>query len=167
MLQIKFYPDSDRENVTQAIQEYQQIWENEGPKFVEVIEKTSGLKFVESFINVIVFEGPSRSRPLCLRASYDVETKKATLIHELCHRLFIGNKITKRQDINDSTELVSHKNINLILYDIWVELFGRKVADHQVQVESVRQPFYKDAWVWTLSITAEERKVKLKELCSR
>jgi len=164
MLQIKFHPDSDKEDVSQAVTEYQLIWNKEGLKFIEAIEKTSDLKFVESFINAIVLEWPSNFRPLCFRASDNLETKKATLIHELCHRLISGNRINIKGKM-DSLE--SHKDVDLILYDIWIYLFGEEFAKRHVELECQYRPFYKQAWDWTMTMTAEERKVKFKELCSQ
>lgn len=56
MLNIKFYPDSDRPELEKATREYQKIWEKEGKRIVEVMERISGLKFKERLINVLVYE---------------------------------------------------------------------------------------------------------------
>jgi len=156
MLTITFYPDSDEDALIQASEDYQNIWDNEGEDIVSKIAEISNLKFIEKYINAVVFEGMSFSHPLSLRASYTAETKKATLIHELCHRLTFGNNLKHPTD-NENLQLTIHKKINLILYDIWVELYGEKFADEQVEIESKRQPFYKEAWNWALKYSKSER----------
>ncbi|KPV63354.1 MAG: acetyltransferase [Candidatus Bathyarchaeota archaeon BA1] len=164
MLAIKFYPESDKPEFIQAAQEYQDIWNKEGKRIVDVIEKTSGLKFVEKSINALVFEGRSCSYPLLLRESYPKEVKKAMLIHELCHRLLSGNNV--KIEAKDSTKksLEVHKAINLILYDIWAELYGRSFADRMVEKESKLAIVYRKAWKWALSFNKEDGAKKFLEL---
>src|SRR5947207_3239252 len=82
---IRFSPQS--EAFAAAAREYQTIWSAESVRAIEVMERVSRLKFLESEIRAIVFEGVSQSgfgkTPMMLRASYPADTKKATLIHEL------------------------------------------------------------------------------------
>jgi hypothetical protein len=55
------------------------------------MEAASGLKFEDREVKAMVLEVSSDSgykeKPMHLRASYPPDTKKATLIHELGHRL--------------------------------------------------------------------------------
>src|SRR5687768_8545378 len=123
-MNITFYPDSDDQKLITATEEYKKIWVQDGKRIIVVIEKVSGLKFKESFINAIVYEGISNSHPLALRSSYDVAIKKGTLIHELLHRLLVGNKVHIDSNSSNNVSLEVHKVLDLILYDIWIELFG-------------------------------------------
>ena len=56
-----------------------------------------------------------------------------------------------------------HSVLFLILYDIWVDLYGNKFADEQVEVEKKRRGPYPAAWTYALSMTREERKKKFAE----
>ena len=84
-------------------------------------------------IKAIVFEGISNSgykwKPMRMRASYPPDTKRATLVHELAHRLIA--------DLS-SWNLEEHPIIFLFVYDVWVKLWGQEFADEQVAVESER-----------------------------
>src|SRR4051812_37311129 len=91
---ITFVAESD--SFATATHEYEQLWASEGDRIVAAMEESSGLTFVypnfaDSSIMAIVLEGVSnsgyRESPMRLRASYPTDTKKATLIHELGHRL--------------------------------------------------------------------------------
>lgn len=162
---MKFHPDSDRLELVKAAKKYQKIWDNESRKIVGVMEKISSLKFKEKFINALIYEGISFSHPLRLRASYSTEIKKATLIHELCHRLLVGNKIETPKISKDEDEsLEIHKVIYLILYDIWVDLYGERFAKRNVKVEFGRDPKYRKAWDWALSFNKKTRVRKFSQL---
>ncbi len=165
MLKITFFPDSDKQEFVDATKHYQQIWDKEGKKIVRVIEKVSNLKFTEKIINAVVLEGgASLSHPLGLRASYPLEVKKATLIHELCHRLMTGNNIKFRFESFVNRPVEIHKILNLILYDIWVKLYGKDFADRNVEVERQRAQIFKGAWDLALGFEKHERKRRFKEI---
>jgi hypothetical protein len=162
MLQINFYPESNKKEYIKAAEEYQKIWGKEGAKIVKVIEKYSGLTFKTKVINALTFEGISYSMPMQLRSSYNSSRKKAALIHELIHRLLIDNNFWFKQ--KNFTEEV-HKVIDLILYDIWVDLLGKDGAEDNKKVEiSYGNPAYKKAWEWALSFSKEERAKKFKKM---
>jgi len=164
-MKITFHPDSNTQEFIQATKEYQNIWNEDGQEIVKKIEMFSGLKFKENDINSIVFEGISQSHPLSLRASYSKDVKKATLVHELIHRIFVGNniKVTGSEKIS----LAVHKLLDLILFDIWVDLYGEEFAIHQVKIESQRTEDYRLAWEYALSFTSEERMKMFKQLTSK
>jgi hypothetical protein len=166
MLEIKFYPESDKQEFIEAVKEYQGICDKEGPGIIKTIEKVSGLKFTEKFINAIVFDGISHSHPLRLRFSYPHEVKKATLIHELCHRLLEGNEIEMETNDPEIRSLELHKCLDLILYDIWEELYGEGFAKRNAKVECGRGPLYKNAWDWALSFDRKTRQAKFAGLVS-
>src|SRR5262245_43753175 len=160
-IKMNFTPESEK--YAEATKEYHEIWNTEGRKMVEAMEIVSGLKFYETEIPVIVFEGASSSgygdTPMKLRASYPEEVKKATLIHELGHRL-ISQLRNRPKDIDE------HRILFLYLYEVWTKLYGRDFADRMVEVEKKRKGIYdyETAWNWALSLSADQRAAKLKEI---
>src|SRR4029453_11177291 len=78
-LRLHFSPESER--FAEAAREYQSLWEGEGSRITAAMEPVSGRKFPEQAIEVVVYEGISRSSsagsPMRTRASYPVATKKA------------------------------------------------------------------------------------------
>jgi len=162
MLQINFYPESDKKEFIKAAEEYQKIWQEEGQKIVKAIEKYSGLTFKTKVINALTFEGISSSIPMRLRSSFNLNRKKGALVHELIHRLLIDNNFWFKQK-NFTEEL--HKVIDLILYDIWIDLLGKEEAKDNKKVEiSYGDPAYKKAWAWALSFSKEERAKQFQEM---
>ena len=162
MLSLNFISE---EEFSPAAKEYELIWQQAGTKIVNKFKELSGLDFVEKSVYVIVFEGISNSgmvntSPIRLRASNDHNHKIAALTHELGHRLLFGNKIKKEG-------LGIHQLLDLILYDLWVDTYGKNFADGQVERESNRvNPVapYKECWQWALSLTREERHKKIREI---
>jgi hypothetical protein len=129
------------------------------------MEKISGLKFKETEIETIVLEGVSNSgrpggSPMKMRASYTPDTKKATLVHELGHRHI--SQLQKRPDNIDE-----HSVLFLILDDIWVDLYGKKFADEQVEIKKSRRGPYPAAWQFALRMTKKERERKFREIVSQ
>jgi hypothetical protein len=159
---IHFEPQSPTEAFIKAAAEYDALWKAEGARMVEAMERITGLPFEEREIKAVIYEGVSFSgsgdRPMQLRASYPAEVKKATLIHELSHRMLSRVKTT--------AEIDEHRKIFLVLYDIWVTLYGKEFADQNVAVESKRKGLYdyESAWKWALTMSAEDRAAKFKTL---
>src|SRR6266540_1381083 len=83
VLQIVFQPDSDQ--YAEAAKEYEAIWARDGAKITAAMEAASGLKFEDRQVKAMVLEVSSSSgykeKPMQLRASYPLDTKRATLIH--------------------------------------------------------------------------------------
>jgi hypothetical protein len=159
-VKINFTPESDKFEA--ATKEYQALWRTEGDRMIAALEKVSGVKFKETEFDAIVFEGVSRSgrpggSPMKMRASYSPDTKKATLIHEIGHRHV--SQLPRRP-----SDLDEHSFLFLILYDIWVELYGTKFADEQVDVEKKRGGPYPAAWRYALAMTKKEREDKFREI---
>jgi hypothetical protein len=155
-LRIVFRADSDQ--FAAAAHEYESIWAKDGSRISAAMEAVSGLKFEDREVEAIVLEVASSSgykeTPMQLRASYPMDTKKATLIHELGHRL--------ESDIFHHDE-DDHKYLFLWVYDVWSKLYGREFADAQVAVEKQRGRMYPAAWDYALSFNAEQRAAKWKE----
>lgn len=160
-IKMAFTPES--ENFVDATRRYQEIWNAEGMKMIEAMQIVSGLRFLEKEISVIVFEGASSSgfedKPMKLRASYPDEVKRATLIHELGHRLSTQLK-------NRPKDLDEHRILFLYLYDVWAKLYGRTFADRMVEVEKKRKGIYdyETAWNWALSLSENERAARFREI---
>jgi hypothetical protein len=155
-LEVVFQPGS--EQFSQAAAEYQRIWDEDGPRITAAMEAQSGLRFEDREVKAIVLEVSSSSgykdKPMQLRASYPFDTKKATLIHELGHRL--------QSDLFHHDE-DDHKYLFLWIYDVWVKLYGREFADAQVAVEKQRGRMYPAAWDFALAFTSEQRASTWKE----
>ena len=147
---VEFVPQS--ETFASAVGEYERIWAADGRRILRAMQEVSGLTFTDTAITAIVFEGVSssgfRDTPMRLRASYSLDTKKATLIHELGHRLQSG--------LFRQTE-EEHGPLFLWLYDTWAQLYGREFADAQVAVEKRRRGPYPKAWEDALSLMPKQR----------
>lgn len=159
-MQVIFSPEAEK--YARATTEYRDIWNNDGKRIVEAMERVSGVGFTEREVRVIVYEGVSwsgfKNEPMKLRASYKSDVKKAALIHELGHRL-IG-RIPKTKEMDE------HRVLFLVLYDVWESLYGRDFADRMVKVEKGRKGLYdyESAWKWALSMSKGERAAKFKAL---
>jgi hypothetical protein len=151
---ITFTPQDQK--FVEAAETYRRLWADEGSKIIEAMERGTGLTFLENHVEAVIFEGPSSSgfgdRPMYLRASYPADVKKATMVHELGHRLIAQLR-------NRPADLDEHRVLFLFLYDVWESLWGRDFADEQVKVESGRTGLYDyaTAWKWALSISKAER----------
>jgi len=159
---------------SEAVEGYERIWKEDGGKMVGILEKISGLKFKETLINVVVFKArmPSHAYPMALRADLSEERMRAVLIHELGHRLLNGNGIKlvgKGGKPAADMELEQHKNLSLILYDVWVEVYGKDFADRNVDLDFTlkRTTALRKAWKWALKFSKEERKRKFQELVEK
>lgn len=161
-LEVNFEPAD--QIFVQATQQYEEIWLNDGERIVSVMERLSGLKFEEGPIQAIIVERRSfsgyKAIPMRLRASYAPDTKRATLVHELGHRLLSGITTKNFED---------HPALFLFLYDAWVELWGQDLADAEVIVESNRRGIYdyEGAWQTALSTSASERAAEFSKIRSR
>jgi hypothetical protein len=165
MLRINFFPESDKQTYIKAAKEYTQIWEKDGQKIIDLIEKYSGLKFITTEINGVTFEGMSYSYPLRMKSSYSSERKEAELVHELIHRLLIDHHFWFPEETLTEE---SHKVVDLILFDIWTGLLGEEIAVAQKDVEiSYGDPAYKSAWDLSLSFSKEERSTEFEKLKSK
>jgi hypothetical protein len=164
VLRLDFIPE--KEEFIPDAQSYTAIWEAEKARIIRVMERLSADKFREEEINVIVYEGPSESGegpvPMRMRASYPPTTKRAALVHELAHRLMACVPTTPEVD--------EHRKLFLVLYDMWVDLYGKRFADHEVEAEKARssgEMDYEAAWNWALAFTKPERRAKYLELKSK
>ena len=154
---IQFVPES--ETFAAAVGEYERIWAADAARISRTMQQVSGLTFSDTAITAVVFEGVSssgfRDTPMRLRASYPIDTKRATLIHELGHRL--QSPLFRQQD-------EEHGPLFLWLYDVWVALYGKEFADAQVLVEKRRRGPYPRAWDEALALSPGERAARWKAI---
>lgn len=146
-----------------ATSEYIALWNREGARIIAAMERATGIRFDEppyadTAIAAVVFEGVSnsgyREKPMMLRASYPEPTKRATLVHELGHRLQVG----VAGDVDE------HEVLFYWIYDVWVYLWGKPFADEQVLVEKARRGPYPRAWDAALALSASERAARFRQL---
>jgi hypothetical protein len=143
--------------------EYRAIWERDGEQIVSVMEEVTGLTFPDLPIEVIVSETPPMTsydgRTMRLRGRYSPTYKKATLVHELGHRLAFT--------LGRPSGLDDHALLYLFLYDVWTDLYGQPFADRIVSIERRIGPNYSAAWDFALAMTREERQQRLAALKDR
>ncbi len=165
-VELTFIPE--KPEFAAAVKEYEDIWSGDGQKITTKLEEFTGLPFWEKTIKVEVFDGVSNSGyrtgdPMKLRHNYTPKDKKGTLIHELGHRIMLINIPPIRGYDN-------HQLLDLFLYDVWEELYGKEFADEMVEIEGSRKGAkidYINTWKWALSMTREERQAILKEVIEK
>jgi hypothetical protein len=157
---LSFVPVQPR--FASATGDYARIWNEDGLRIAASLEAVSGLRFPDARIEAIVSDArPMTSfdgRLIRLRASYSPDYKKATLVHELGHRLALA--LPRRAELDD------HRLLYLFLYDVWTDLYGRGFADRMVSIER-RIPGgydYDAAWTWALSQSRAQRQERLRAL---
>ena len=150
---LTFTPVSD--SFRAAARQYDSLWLSDGARMTHALETAAHLSFADigdTVIRVVVFEGVSNSgyheRPMELRASYPLATKKATLMHELGHRL--------ESDLFRASEN-DHPFLFLWLYPAWIEAYGDDFAQEQVGVEKRRGGVYPAAWDSALALSPAGR----------
>ena len=159
-MQITFTASSNE--FISATNEYFQIWQTDGQKITEILNKLTQLPEPQDF-EAIIYEGISRSgnetEPMYLRASYSDRIKIATLIHELGHRYLLS--CTKRP-----SDVDEHYILFLFLYDVWDELYGEAFANEMVHVEKGRKGTYdyETAWNNILTLTKGQRQEKFETI---
>ena len=157
IVRLEFVPES--ETFAAAVGEYEGIWAADAGRIVRAMQDVSGLTFTDTAVTAIVYEGVSssgfRDSPMRLRASYPLDTKKATLIHELGHRL--QSPLFREED-------EEHVPLFLWLYDTWVQLYGKEFADAQVAIEKRRRGPYTRAWDEALSLSPKQRAARWKAI---
>jgi len=154
MTTLHFIPIFEDQKFVDACNEYAEIWEKNRSSILETFKEIAGLELHEDRIAVLVYEGVSfsgrdQNDVMKLRASYDNDTKKGTLIHELGHRLIF--------DLPTHSPEEEHELLNLFLYDVWEKLYGKDFAAKMVEIESKRSDMYKNAWKLALNLDFNQR----------
>jgi hypothetical protein len=135
---------------------YRSIWEQDGARIVAALEARTCMRFPEQEVAALVGDEVSHSggpeHPMGLRASYDLDVKRATLVHELAHRHLW--QLTQRLDDVDG-----HRTLYLILEGVWADVWGEDFAAARVRGEtSWRASYdYAAAWDWARRLTLDQR----------
>jgi len=159
---LSFTPIAPR--FSEAADQYRALWDQEGNRIVEALERNAGLGFPDSPIEVLVTDSATMTafdgRTIRIRAGYSIAFAKATFAHEMGHRL--------AQALPRTAEMDDHRVLYLFLYDAWTDLYGRDFADRMVAIErQFRANYdYDAAWTWALSMTRAERQERLRWLRS-
>jgi len=141
-----------------AARAYRSIWERDGTRIITALEARTCMRFPETSVGALVGDNVSDSggpeHPMSLRASYDLDVKRATLVHELGHRHLW--QLTQRLD-----EVDGHRTLYLILESVWADVWGDGFAAARVHGESSWQASYDyaSAWAWARALTIDQRGV--------
>lgn len=159
---VELAVQADSAPLETAAAEYRAIWARDGARILKAMERFSGLRFRETNIPVRVVNGPSSSgygtRPMRMRGNYPEPTKRATLIHELGHRLQ-NDLFTGEED--------DHPALFLWLYEVWTALYGAEFARDQVEVESARtggRHDYRGMWATAMAMDSASRAKAWREI---
>jgi hypothetical protein len=139
-----------------AARDYRSIWQQDGARIVAALEARTCLQFPETAVAALIGDDVSHSggpeHPMGLRASYDVDVKRATLVHELGHRHLW--QLTERLD-----DLDGHQTLYLLLDRVWADVWGEEFAAEHIRSESAWRASYDyaAAWDWARSLTVDER----------
>jgi len=141
-MELIFKNIDEKSELVKALNEYENLWNKDGEKIMEAFEEVGGGKFLVKNIQVVVYEGISKSgyrdKPMMLRASYSIEQKRSMFIHELGHRFIESKTIPKGVDV--------HEILNPIIYKVWVKAYGEEFAKKAVEFECSLNPRYASAW---------------------
>ena len=141
-----------------AARAYRAIWNQDGARIIAALEARTCMRFPETAIAAIVGDEVSDSggpeHPMSLRASYDSDVKRATLVHELAHRHLW--QLTQRLDDVDG-----HHTLYLILDRVWTDVWGQEFAAARIHDESTWSATYDyaSAWQWASNLTVDQRGV--------
>ena len=137
-----------------AARAYRKIWDEDGKRIIAALEARTCLAFPESSVSAVVDDAVSHSggpdHPMRLRASYALDTKKSTLVHELGHR-HLWQLERRLADID------GHMTLYLVLDRVWADVWGEEFADDRIRYESNWGDDYAAAWAWAQSLGSEER----------
>jgi hypothetical protein len=135
---------------------YRSIWEQDGERIIAALEARSCMPFPETTVTALIDDITSHSggpdHAMGLRASYDLDTKRATLVHELGHRHLW--QLGERLD-----EVDGHQTLYLILEQVWADVWGNEFAAARVHTESAWRARYDyaAAWAWARAMSVDQR----------
>jgi hypothetical protein len=139
-----------------AARAYRAIWMQDGARIVAALEARTCMRFPETSLAAVVDDAVSHSggpeHPMGLRASYDLDVKRSTLVHELGHRHLW--QLSERLEALDG-----HKTLYLILDRVWADVWGDEFAAARVRTESSWRASYDyaAAWDWARQLTVDHR----------
>jgi hypothetical protein len=139
-----------------AARAYRSIWEQDGARIIVALEARTCMRFPEASVAALVGDAVSDSggpeHAMSLRASSDLDVKRATLVHELAHRHLW-------QLVNRLDGLDGHQTLYLILEGVWADVWGEDFAEARVRGESSWHASYDyaAAWSWARALTVDQR----------
>ena len=139
-----------------AARVYRSVWEQDGARIVAALEARTCMRFSEAKLAALVGDDVSHSggpeHPMGLRASYDFDVKRATLVHELAHR-HLWQLANRLDDVD------GHRTLYLILEGVWADVWGEDFAAERVRGETAWQASYDyaAAWGWARKLTLDQR----------
>jgi hypothetical protein len=148
-----------------ASAEYRELWCSEGAQVMAAMTRLTGYPYPGGAVEALVGNGTPMTafggKAMSLKGSYPLYYKRATLVHELGHRLAFTMPRTG--------DLDEHRLLYLFLYDVWDDLYGRDFADRMVSIERriAGRYDYAAAWDWALGMTRAERQARLAQLRAR
>lgn len=166
-MKISFKSDVNDPALNESRDDYERYWERDGVRTIAVMEKVSGLRFKAKHLKATIIRGTvSHSEPLQL-VSQHPRLLGRTLTHELGHILLDDNKIEVVVPKDGNLSFGNHKLLDLILFDIWVELEGKEIALRRLEFEKrVNREYYSRAWDWALSMGKDERQKLFSKIAS-
>lgn len=151
-VQLSFVPSKPTHAAAAA--DYAELWAAEGAGILRAFEKRACASIPVPAIEVTVTEAASYSgdadTPMRLRASYPEPVKRGTLVHELGHWIIPPAAI-------ESMGLSTHQALNLLLLQVWDDLWGPAFVEQQIAAERRWSPAYRHDWDWARSLSAEQR----------
>ena len=162
---------------TLAAARYKQFWEDNQERIQNSFYKHTGLTFHQKQIAIhLRKDGISKAgnKYQAMELSMTWKTEDGigcTLIHELAHRLVIGNGIDP-PDGNDFIEsrasYYMHRHIYLFLHDVLVDVLGEKIAREEIERESNgRISSYAKAWSWAMAKNYKQRQKTFEQIKKR
>jgi hypothetical protein len=162
-LEFNFQSISNEQKFVDFANDYKKIWKEDGDKIIAAFLKT-GLKFTEKIIDVII--SGERGRSGMPNSEYKMKLSggskdkmRSSLIQELGHRFLY--------QIKDKENYSTHQILDLMLYDVWNDVYGKELADkylqRECQFDSPDANYTKD-WELAISLGSEGRRKVLDEL---
>ncbi len=160
---------------TLAAARYSKFWDDNKVEILNSFYMHTGLKFKQRRITVHIREdgrsfAGSNTAPMDLSMTWNTKDEIGlTLIHELSHRLIIGNGIEPSTNSKHGDERYNyyvHRQLYLFLYDVYVDILGSEAADEEVRRESAPGPkkYYGKAWKWALQKDYKQRQATFKRI---
>ena len=167
-MKLVIYTDDNKYNM--HCMEYKILWSIEGEKIQKAFKKMVTLPFKEKEISLLINSGVNfsndsgKTEESIMNFRYNNRCKLGTILHELSHRIVMEYSLFEKAKKVYNLEDI-HELIDLFLYDVIVELYGKEAADLRVEYESnFEDLIYKNSWNKALSFSYEERQSMLKRI---
>lgn len=167
-MKLLIYTDEEKYNM--HCEEYKVIWSLEGDRIQEAFKKILSLSFSEKEIKLLInsgkndsnYSGNSIKENMIFR--YNNRSKIGTFLHELSHRIIMEYSLLEIAK-NKYNIIDIHELIDLFLYDVIEELYGKAAAKLRVEYESnFSDKIYLNSWNYALSLTYDKRQKILQEI---